>query len=85
MKASCFLSIYLSTYISIYLSTQDQEARAEHEAKMAKIASIEEAKQRDRLLEENSEEGDTFVQKLTAKIFENLQVTVRNNNQSINQ
>ena len=46
---------------------------------MAKIASIEEAKQRNKLIEANnhSEDGDSFIQKLTAKIMENLQITIQ--------
>ena len=44
---------------------------------MAKIASIEEAKQRNKLIEANHEDGDSFIQKLTAKIMENLQITIK--------
>ena len=57
----------------------EEEAKAEHEAKMAKIAIIEEAKQRDRLLDKGSgESNDGFIQKLLANIFKNLQVTITN-------
>jgi len=54
---------------------QEREDRAEQEAKMAKIAVIEEAKHRDRLLEKD-DGGDSFMQKLLANIFKNLVVTV---------
>lgn len=53
------------------------EEAAEQEAKMARIAAIEEAKERDRLLEQGGKEaGDSFVQKLMAGVFRHLEVTV---------
>ena len=54
---------------------QEREEKSEQEAKMAKIAVIEEAKHRDRLLDKE-DGGDSFVQKLLANIFKNLVVTV---------
>ena len=55
---------------------QEKEEKAEHEAKMSKIAAIEEAKQRDKLLHQKEEEGDSLVQKLFANILKNLKVTI---------
>ena len=54
-----------------------KEEKAEQEAKMSQIAAIEEAKQRDKLLDQKDESGDGFVQKLMANIFKNLKVTVK--------
>jgi vacuolar protein sorting-associated protein 13A/C len=56
----------------------EKEERAEQEAKMARIASIEEAKNRDKLLEQggNEQGADTFIQKLMAGVFRHLEVTV---------
>ena len=53
-----------------------KEAEVEQETKMAKIASIEEAKQRVRILDENKEDGDSFIEKLSAKIMENIQISI---------
>ena len=55
---------------------KEKEEKAEHEAKMSKIAAIEEAKQRDKLLHQKEEEGDSLVQKLFANILKNLKVTI---------
>ena len=54
-----------------------KEEKAEQEAKMSQIAAIEEAKQRDKLLDQKDESGDGFIQKLMANIFKNLKVTVK--------
>ena len=56
---------------------KEKEESAEQEAKMSKIALIEEAKQRNKLMEQKDEGGDSFVQKLMANIFKNLKVTVK--------
>ena len=43
---------------------------------MAKITAIEEAKQRDKLLDQKDDEGDTFAQRVLANIFKNLKVKI---------
>ena len=43
-------SLLLEKVMARHFDTQAAEEKAEHEAKMAKISAIEEAKQRDRLI-----------------------------------